>query len=377
MYLLQTLAPTPRQVEAAVNVPDVDVVPLTYRDSPLMIDGNGLVQPRAAIVVASQVSGEVTHVHPQLRSGGYFRDGDLLIELDPRPFEAALEEAIATRDAVQANLSFLERQSERQRRLQADGLVGEELLDDVVSRRNQAAAELRRQDAVIVRRRLDLEYSRITAPFDGFVFSENVDVGDIVSPGSELARFHASDNFEVVVSLNVRDAGFIPKLWSTGSTEQRAAWVETQYGDHRYRWPAVVDRVEASVDSVSRTIDVVVTVSDPGQPGTRVGAARSGLSIEPPPLLVGMYAMVSIEGMALPEHFILPVSAVTDSSIRIVDEENRLRIADVEVIRQEGNEFVLQAPSLAPGTPIIVSTLAISSDGMLVNVADKAEPPRP
>ena len=99
----------------------------------------------------------------------------------------------------------------------------------------------------------------------------------------------------------------------------------------------------------------------------------AGLRIEPPPLLVGMYTTVSIEGMTLAEHFVLPVSAVTDSTIRIVDDESRLRVVDVEVIRQEGNDFVLLAPSLAPGTPIIVSTLAISSDGMPVNVTDATE----
>ena len=62
-------------------------------------------------------------------------------------------------------------------------------------------------------RKLELERTRITAPFDGIVYEESIDLGDIVSPGRELARFYASDELEVIVALNADDSVFIPDLW--------------------------------------------------------------------------------------------------------------------------------------------------------------------
>ena len=370
MNLLRALAPKPQQVETLVNIPTVTTRALGHREGPLLVSGNGLVVPRAEITLSAQVSGEVVAMHPDLRTGGQFRDGDLLLQIDPRLFEANLQEARASRQALQSNLDLLERQLTRAQSLQKGGFVDENSVDDLTSRRDQARANLSRQDAIILSRQLDLEHTRLTAPFDGYVLSENVDVGDIVAPGRELARFYASANAEIVVSLNVDDTGFIPDLWTDRSI--RNATVQAEFGGQLFTWPAQVDRVEAGLDRTTRTVDVVVTVADPSQPGTPVNPAASGMTLAPPPLLVGMYTRVTIEGMTLPGHFLLPVSAVHDGSIRILEGESRLRLAPVQVLRQEGNDLVLLAPELPEGTRIITSDIALVTDGMQVRVAESA-----
>lgn len=369
--LLRALRPAPEQRDPVELIPLVEVAPLLYRDSPLLIEGNGIVTPRANTLVSSQVSGEVVEVHPNLVTGGAFNAGDVIVRIDPRSFEASLREAEAAQDANRSNLAFLERQVERLQSLREGNYTGEETLEDAINRRDQTLAAIARQEAVIVNRRLDLERATIRAPFDGRVISEDVNLGDVVAPGRELARFYASDEVEVVVGLNPDDSRFVPGLWEREKSEgqRRRAWVTVEHGGRRYQWPGYVHRVEADIDRTSRTVDVVVRVPDPFRHGTPLGESTASVPTEAPPLLVGMYAGVEIEGLELAEHFVLPVSAVRrDDTIWTVTPEGRLTIAPVEFVRQEGNMAVLLAPQLEEGTAIITSDIALVSDGMRVQV---------
>ena len=197
--LLKTLKPVPEQKDSALLIPTVQTAPLQHRQSPLLIDGNGIVVPTAAISVSSQVNGEVISLHPNLVSGGAFKKGEILIQVDRRTFEANLKEAEANQRANQSTLEFITKQLTRLESLMEQGFIGEETLDDAISRRDQTLAAIARQNAIIQNRQLDLERTSIQAPFDGRVYEESVDVGDIVSPGRELARFYASSEVEVIV----------------------------------------------------------------------------------------------------------------------------------------------------------------------------------
>jgi RND family efflux transporter MFP subunit len=370
MNLLRALAPVPQQVEAVVSIPAVTVQPLAPREAPLMIDGQGFVNPLVELALSAQVGGELVAIHPAFKSGGRFAAGEVLVQVDPRAWQAALDEARAAVAAEQSNLRLLERQLERATTLRTGNFIDENSLDDVRTRRDQSAASLARLEAAQRLRALDLEHASIKAPFDGYVLSRNVDVGAVVSPGMELARVYAADGAEVVVALNVQDAALIPDLWTAGAAP-RPATLRVRYGEHDYEWDAYVDRVEADLDRDTRTVDVVVRAADATVPGRVVGPATS-LPSSAPPLLAGMYASASIEGLRLPGHFVLPVSAVHDDNVWILDADQRLRVQPVQVVRQEGSQLVLLAPDLAPGTPVIVSNIALANDGMQVQVRESA-----
>ncbi len=367
--LLKTLKPAPEQKDSALLIPTVQTTPLQHRQSPLLIDGNGMVVPIAAISVSSQVNGEVISLHPNLVSGGAFKKGETLVQVDPRTFEANLKEAEANQRANQSTLEFINKQLTRLESLMEQGFIGEETLDDAISRRDQSLAAIARGDAIIQNRQLDLERTSIQAPFDGRVYEESVDVGDIVSPGRELARFYASNEVEVVVALNTDDSSFIPGLWQQQTTQQRSAWVNVDHGGNTYQWPGYVHRVESDLDRVTRTVDVVVRIPSPFTAGTLVGKPSSSVEFEAPPLLVGMYTNIAIEGMSLPGHFVIPVSAMRpNNTIWTSMSEGTLKQESVEFVRQEGNQAVLLAPGLPEGTPIIVSDIALMSDGMRIKV---------
>lgn len=371
--LLRALKPAPEQRDPAELIPVVQAIPLQHRDSSLLIEGNGMVMPKTAISIQSQVSGEIISMHPNLVSGGAFQEGEVIVQIDPRTFEANLEEAKATQLANQANLDFLEKQVARLRSLRESEYAGEEVLDDAISRLEQTRAAIVRQDAIILSRSLDLERSTIRAPFKGRIFDESIDLGDIVSPGRELARFYASDEVEIVVSLNSDDSVFIPGLWSAEEARDRKAWITVNHGGNEYEWEGYLHRVESDIDRITRTVDVVVRIPDPFTPGIPTGNTSLPVKLEAPPLLVGMYATVAIEGMQIPDHFVLPVSALRQNNTVWTVAEGILSIKPVQPVRQEGDQVVLLAPELPEGTQIVVSDIALVSDGMRVRVNISSE----
>ena len=243
--LLLAFKPAPEQRDPAELIPLVEVSPLQYRESSLLIEGNGIVMPKAAISISTQVSGEIVSLHPNMVSGGAFEKGDLIVQIDPRTYQANLNEAKATQAANQANLDFLNRQVERLRSLRENDFAGEEALEDAINRREQTIAAIARQQAIIENRALDLERASIRAPFTGRIFDESVDLGDIVAPGRELARFYASDEVEIVVSLNADDSVFIPGLWSqvqgdNSTGRQAMATIPINGGDTYIGWNQIL-----------------------------------------------------------------------------------------------------------------------------------------
>ena len=280
--LLLAFESAPEQRDPAELIPLVDVSPLQYRDSPLLIEGNGIVVPKAAIALSSQVNGEIVSLHPNMVSGGAFEEGELILQIDPRTYQANLDEAEAIQAANNANLEFLNRQVERLRSLRENDFAGEEALEDSINRRAQTIAAIARQQAIIDNRTLDLERSSIRAPFTGRIYDESVDMGDIVAPGRELARFYASDEVEVVVSLNADDSVFIPDLWTQGQSDStgRRAWVTVDHGGNSYQWQGYVHRVESDIDRITRTVDVVVRIPAPFTPGTPVAELELPVALE-------------------------------------------------------------------------------------------------
>lgn len=369
--ILKALKPAPEQIKQALLVPSVQTTPLEYRHSPLLIEGNGIVIPRAEISLASQVNGEVVNIHQNLVTGGALAEGEVIIQIDPRSFAANLAEAEANQTANMSTLSFINKQIERLESLLTDGFTGAEDMDDALNRRDQTLAAIARQNAIIDNRKLELERTAIKAPFSGRIISENVDIGDIVSPGRELARFYASDAVEIVTALSPDDSRFIPGLWNNTSDNHRRAWVTVNHGGLVYQWEAYVDRVEADIDRVTRTVDVVVRVPNPFIPGSLISHNESSIVVEPPPLLVGMYSTVAIEGINVKNNFVLPVNALrSNNTIWVAKSEGFLSIEAVELIRQEGNQVVLLAPQLSEGSQIIISNIALVSDGMRIKVAN-------
>ena len=372
---LQEFKPHPAVRPVVKQLALVRVQPLRFVQGALPVVGHGLVRPRAEVVLGTEVAGRVVEVSASLVSGGSFKAGEVLVRLDAEPFRAALAQAQADRQSATAALQLAEQLLRRTQELIEKGFLSRQTLDERVAGRDQARAALARAEAVERQRGIDLDRTVVRAPFDGRVLSERVDAGDTVQPGRELARIFAERDLEIAVSLTDRDMALVRDLWATvgkGGVDARAkaggaASVLVEHGGLRYRWPAVVDRVEAAVDSTTRTFNVVVRVQDPTQRGR---SAASGAP-QGPPLLVGMYASVEVAGRDQGRYALLPRKALRDGDrIWLLTPEDAVTIRPVRVLSAGDESVAVAGDGLSEGMRVVVSDLPVVTEGLPVRVVE-------
>ena len=376
---LQKFKPRPAVRPVVKQLPLVRVQALDFVDGALPVAGHGLVRPRAEVVLGTEVAGRVVEVGASLVSGGSFKTGEVLVRLDAEPFRAALAQAQADRQSAAAALQLAEQLLRRTQELIEKGFLSRQTLDERVAGRDQARAALARTEAVERQRAIDLERTVVRAPFIGRVLAERVDVGDTVQPGRELARIFAERDLEIAVSLTDRDMALVPDLWAkvgkggadagvradarTGS----AASVMVEHGGLRYRWPAIVDRVEAAVDSTTRTFNVVVRVHDP----TQRGRPDASGAPQGPPLLVGMYASVEVAGRDQGRYALLPRKALRDGDrVWLLTAEDAVTIRQVRVLSVGDESIAVAADGLSEGMRAVVSDLPVVTEGLSVRVVE-------
>ncbi|HDS1533577.1 TPA: MdtA/MuxA family multidrug efflux RND transporter periplasmic adaptor subunit [Stenotrophomonas maltophilia] len=144
----------------------------------LRLKAVGTVTPLHSVVVRSRVDGELLRLHFQ--EGQQVKAGDLLAQIDPRPYEVKLAQAQGTQQQNLAELENAERQLQRYRELQKQNYVSGQELSDQQSKVRQLQGRRLSDQASVDEARLQLQYTRITAPVSGRVGLRRLDVGNLV-----------------------------------------------------------------------------------------------------------------------------------------------------------------------------------------------------
>ena len=375
---LVSLAPEPERREPPSQVPYVETARIVAGSGSIPVYGAGTVRPSAEIDVAPQVGGRIVWVDPGFVSGGRVAAGQTLFRIEEADYQYRVREAEAA--VADRKVAFLEAQedaaiaqSEYERYAGRPGAGASPVPASRLTLRQPqleaAEAALKREEARLAEAKLALARTRIKAPFDGFVREESVALGQLAAPGEPVGRLFAADAVEVVVSLSDADAALIPGLWATAERAV-AARVIAEYGGVGYVWRGHVDRAEASLDEGTRTIDVIVRVPDPFTAGEPLEPAGGLLS--DPPLLVGKFAEVAIEGLAPSDYFQVRRAALQPGNeIWAVGRDGTVRIVPVRVL-QRGNDEVFVTGALNRGEAAIISGVQFATNGMAVRTAGAA-----
>ncbi len=370
---LHKFKPKPDVKPIVRQIPIVQTKTITKSTGGVPVTGNGLVQPRTQVVLSAEVAARVVSVNPNLVTGGTIKAGSELIRLDRSGFRASVSQTRADLSGARSALSLAEQSVKRTEELIAQGFLSKQTLDERVSTRDRAKATLNKTIAANRKQNISLSRTIIAAPFDGRVLKASVNAGDIVQPGRELARVFDTSALEVVVSLTDTDMALIDNPWGNQPNASPAgAVVRVEHGAKHYEWDAQVERVEAAIDSATRTFNVVVKLLEPTASGRAVdGSDRIG-----PPLLVGMYATVEIAGQDQGSYFLLPRDALRENSqIWTVDADGKIRMLDVDVLAELDDQVAIanKAP-LTDNMKVITSDLKIVTDGMQVRVIGAPTP---
>jgi membrane fusion protein, multidrug efflux system len=156
----------------------VDTAAASHTDVPIYLQGLGTVQAFYTVTVTARVDGEIQKIG--FTEGQMVHKGDLLAQIDPRPNQAAYEQAVATKAKDAALLANAKRDLDRYYVLQPQDLASKQTVDTQRATVDQLTAQVQVDQAVIDNARTQLDYTRITSPIDGRTGMRLIDPGNIV-----------------------------------------------------------------------------------------------------------------------------------------------------------------------------------------------------
>lgn len=361
MLILVLFRPAPQKEVRQNPGALVEVLSVAIEDHKVQVIGTGTVHARQETNITPQVSGTIIHIAPNFIAGGLFAKGDLLFKIEDVDYKLAVDRA---RSAIaQAELELAREESDaRVARQEWERLSnnGSEEPNPLVLHEPQlknARANVASAKAALKQAELDLGRTRIFAPFNCRVRSEEIDIGQYVQSGKSVATLAGTDHAEIVVPLPLEELQWLRIPRQGKKNNGSPATVRIDAGNQSYTWKGKVVRSLGEVDVRGRMARIVVSVADPYH-------LTNNRSNGEPDLEVGMFVDVMIHGEILHNVFSIPRSALREKeTVWIVDGENKLRIRPVSVVRKERDVIVI-GEGLKEGERLVLTSLSGAADGM-------------
>ncbi len=340
----------------AITVEVMTVAPSAYQ---ITLASYGTIAPRTQSALVAQVGGQILSVSDNLREGGFFARGDVLLAIDPREFEADVQiNQAALADAQQLVEEERARANQAARDWKRLGNTGEPTA--LVLREPQLAAaqaRLASAEATLAKSQLDLERATVQAPYDGRVLQQRADLGEVVAAGAPLADIYATDLVEVRLPLRNADLRFfdLPE-GAVNLAQMPDVEIYSDLGE-RTVWYGKVVRTEGAIDPTARQLHVVAQIDNPfsSSDGRR-------------PLKIGEYVTAALGGRQLVDARIVPVQSIYQNSFAYVAEEGLLARRSVDLLWQNETD-ALVASGLEFGDELVLTPLGQVSSGTPVRIA--------
>ena len=351
--LLGKMKPPPQKKEASIVELIVETMTLEEHTVAFEIHSQGTVKPVTETVLSAEVAGTITRISPKFVAGGVFEAGEELLQIDPTNYRVAAEQA-------EALLAQRQIEYDGAKKLKAQGYRAEAELAS-------AAAALALAKSELVRANRNLERTSIRLPYTGIVRAKEVDLGQYVNPGSRLGVTFAVDHAEVRLPLADNDLAFVelPSVADVARTPEasgpRVILSAVQQGKPT-SWTATIVRTEGVVDEKSRVTYAVARIDDP--------YAMHAENELHQPLPMGTFVQASIEGTVVEGVVQLPRSAVRgNGQVIFVDEEDKLRIRPVEILRADA-DYAYVVGGAKAGDRISITAIESPINGLKVQTID-------
>jgi len=317
------------------------------------IVATGTVRAEQEIVISPRVGGEIISVSPSFTPGGFVGQDELLLQIDPADYEVNLKQRQSELRQATADLELeLGRQdlaSKDYRKL--EGTISSEYKSLVLRepQLNQAKARVEAAEAAVRRSELDLERTRLRAPFPAHIISREAYIGSQVSTGEALGRLVGIESYWIEASVPVADLRWIqfpdpPDLaGSTARVRNRAAWPEGTFRE------GSAQRLIGALESQTRLARVLLRVADP--------LAHEPESAGLPPLMVGSFVEVRIEGKPIEGVIRMNRDYLRQNNTVWLNQNGILRIQPVE-IEFSDQDYVYIRKGLNPQDLVVTTNLA-------------------
>jgi membrane fusion protein, multidrug efflux system len=336
--------------------PTVEVTPVTQADVPIYHEWIGTLDGLVNATIRAQVTGYL--IAQDYREGDAIKKGDLLFKIDPRPFQAALDQASGQLAQAEARLGKTELDVKRYAPLVKDKAISQEEYDDAVQANLEAKAAVLSEKAQVEQAQLNLGFTRITSPIDGIASIAKGQIGDLVGPATgELTTVSTIDPIKAY--YNVTEQAYInfAKLFLKEiDRSQRLKQLEVQL--------------------IMADGTVYPQIGKIYAPDRAIGPTTGALRLEalfPNPdyaLRPGEFVRVRVKFDTRHGALLVPQRAVSELQgayqVAVVDADNKAHIAPVSVGERSGSFWIIEH-GLEPGQRVVAEGLQKIRDGMTVN----------
>lgn len=332
------------QIPAA---PQVSVAQVVYERITEWDEFTGRLQAPQTVNLVPRVSGYIEQVH--FSEGSLVQQGELLVQIDPRPFAAEVARLQAELQSVKSAAVLAENDYQRAEKLSSQRAISAEVLDSRLARKQQTAASVAAVEAALKRAELDLSYTRITAPISGRVSYAQVTSGNYVNAGqSQLTSLVSTDKMYAYFDVDEQSYLKYARLTEAGKrADTRDTAANPVYmalaDDTAYSHIGSIDFVDNSVNQTTGTIRV------------RASFANSDNN-----LLPGLFARIKLVGSASYDGVLIDEKAVgTDLNnkyVLVVNASNQLEYRAV-TLGEKVNGLRIVREGLAAQDRIVVNGL--------------------
>lgn len=339
-----------KKEKKAETVPTVEVANVVRKDVPIFAEWVGTLDGMVNATIRAQVQGYL--IKQNYKEGDVVKKGQVLFEIDPRSYRAALEEAKGQLAQAEARWQTAKANLARIKPLAAQNAVSKKDLDDAIGLQESTQASVISANAALKKAQLNLDWTKVTSPIDGIAGIAKAQIGNLVGPGliEELTTVSTVNPIKAYVSLSEqeymaaqeskKEAGRIPLelILADGS-------VFPQKGE-----VAFADR---QVDVRTGTITVATVFPNPNnllRPG-QFARIRAQTGLKKNAMLIPQRAVTEVQGRYL---------------VAVVGPDNKVVIRQVKAAERYGQLWVIDE-GLQPEDRVVAEGVQKVKDGMVVN----------
>ncbi len=301
--------------------------------------------------IRPQVSGRITEI--RFKDGASVEKGDILMVIDPRPYEASLKEAKANLASAKSGKALAGRELKRAETLLKEDAIAQRTYDSRVNDLEVAENAILQAEAALIQAKVDVDHAYVKAPFSGQASRAELTVGNLVQAGSAPLLTTLISNDPVYAEFDVDEQTYLKNVYSVRANSEQKVPVRLNVKG--------IPQMEGSIDSFDNAIN----------PATGTIRARALFENKDGILLPGMYAEIEMSTPTSTSELVVPKTAVATDQDRmfvyVVDEMGVAKYREVTVGRPQNGFIVIQS-GLKAGEKIVTDKVGMVRSGQTINV---------
>jgi len=360
LTMLNMVACQKKKLEA-LPPPAVEVVEVLQKDVPIYQEWVGTADGFVNATIRAQVQGYL--IKQNYREGDFIRKGQILFEIDPRTFQAAVDQAEGQLAVQQASWDTARANLKRIKPLAEQNAVSQKDLDDAIGKEQASHASVIAAKAAVDKAKLELGFTKITSPVDGIAGVAKAQLGNLVGPGSTEELTTVSTVNPIKVYAQISEQEYLKAMERPKGSAAKIPLELILADGAIYQHKGEFSFADREVDVRTGTIKVATIFPNPGnllRPG-QFGKIRAQMSIEKNALLIPQRAVTEMQGRYL---------------VAVIGSDNKVGIRPVKATEKVGSQWIIKE-GLKPGERIVAEGIQKVKEGMTVNPKPFGEEAQP